>query len=163
VIDTDKAGEPSERIKVLAVPLFAVNPSEAVGFAPVEVEIPVTAPVEPFTDTTPVLETVPVVAMDIPVPALNPILVLAVAVAFKSDKLFPTLSHVELACNPVSVSPKLDLKVEVLLISEPLFAISIAPFRDVRQPVQVKVIVPPFESCPPPPKGAVVAMVIEAL
>ena len=66
VIDTDKAGEPSERIKVLAVPLFAVNPSEAVGFAPVEVESST-----PFVEIVPETFTLPDdwVIVDVP---LNP-------------------------------------------------------------------------------------------
>ena len=63
----------------------------------------------------------------------------------------------------IEPSPRFVLNVDVLFISEPLFAMSIAPVREVKHPVQVSEIVPLFESCPPPPSGAAVAIVIEAL
>ena len=66
-------------------------------------------------------------------------------------------------CVAIEPSPRLALNVDVLLMSEPLFATSIAPERDVRHPVQVRLSVVPFESDPPPPSGAAVAIVMEAL
>jgi hypothetical protein len=58
-------GAASLRMKVLAVPFVAVVPSEAVGFAPVEVETAAPAIVrEPPTFKFPVVEAAPVIVVD---------------------------------------------------------------------------------------------------